>query len=479
MGGLDGGAGAGAGAEGPVDDGDPDAPLSVFEVPNAMLGVDVRLQPGETKSWTYTVPLPEWLPPTYKGRAVKFAYQLAVGACRALPGPGSGSNSRVMKVPIRVYNHVSVERSHKPYDLMRRVESGVSKLDERDAKASSAGTPLSPSVLPGKGSVADLRAYARRLLSPSSPLSREHEEDAEAKGGALSGCREAVELLTRVPRRVAYDVHKDGVQVAALTFTKAAWRLGETVAGVVEINGRRGRARVLKVGLPLFVKTHRRRRRRFCFYGRAHATLRGRAQLSAYLEAHETLPGTLATDGGTPLESRFRRRVHAEHHASQLACALRTTFALDIPSDAAPAFALAMEEDAPAGLGPHTQTQTRAEGGGVEWRVRVCLLVAVAPEGARVRGMERVGERGEWARAWVPSSGPTFRRPPLAPPAGPVPPAGGGGWASFFTAAFAAPDKGYHDGDEDEEEEEEEEEEGEEEGWEETRAEMVECEVPV
>jgi hypothetical protein len=68
--------------------------------------------------------LPDVLPPTYRGRALSFSYELLVGTCRArsLPTPtksagggggggGSGvgvnSVSRVMKVPIRVYNHVT------------------------------------------------------------------------------------------------------------------------------------------------------------------------------------------------------------------------------------------------------------------------------------------------------------------------------------------------------------------------------------
>lgn len=43
-------------------------------------------------------------------------------------------------------------------------------------------------------------------------------------------------------------MNKDGVKVAVLTFTKSAYRLGETVTGVVELNDRLGRARVLQVG---------------------------------------------------------------------------------------------------------------------------------------------------------------------------------------------------------------------------------------
>lgn len=38
------------------------------------------------------------------------------------------------------------------------------------------------------------------------------------------------------------------MKVAVLTFTKSAYRLGETVLGVVEVNSITSRARVLKVG---------------------------------------------------------------------------------------------------------------------------------------------------------------------------------------------------------------------------------------
>lgn len=52
---------------------------------------------------------------------------------------------------------------------------------------------------------------------------------------------------TRTTATVSYDVNKDGVKVAVLTFTKVAYRLGETVLGVVELNEPSSRARVLKV----------------------------------------------------------------------------------------------------------------------------------------------------------------------------------------------------------------------------------------
>lgn len=72
---------------------------------------------------TYTITLPDNLPPTYRGRAIRFGYELVVGTCRAGASGGVATNgtgrkrptgansiSRVMKVPIRVYNHVNGRR---------------------------------------------------------------------------------------------------------------------------------------------------------------------------------------------------------------------------------------------------------------------------------------------------------------------------------------------------------------------------------
>ena len=136
------------------------------------------------------------------------------------------------------------------------------------------------------GSLEELQDYARQLLSslqapdpraklPLEAIELERDREREEAGG-LSGCRQAVEIITRNPRKgkslarvpipviwslciewpddfsaASYDVNKDGVKVAVLTFTKSAYRLGETVLGVVELNERASRARVLKVSAPL------------------------------------------------------------------------------------------------------------------------------------------------------------------------------------------------------------------------------------
>lgn len=52
---------------------------------------------------------------------------------------------------------------------------------------------------------------------------------------------------------VSYNITKDGVKVAELTFVKSAYRVGETVTGLVEFNDvAQTKARVLKVRFLLW-----------------------------------------------------------------------------------------------------------------------------------------------------------------------------------------------------------------------------------
>lgn len=517
---------------------DADAPLPTFEVQPAMLAVDLLLAPGESRSYTYTVNLPDNLPPTFRGKAMRFSYELVVGLCRAgQPGSlaphatpsehssGSANVSKVMKVPIRMYNNVVVDHPPKPYNLLWPVDkrmdlampSSQAKVIEHephrlptlssplallkspsstsgrakgrdeledfltytarlldtlpprentpdsdpdpqaeelhvsgDDQAESPTTPspprretaspedmpepqspnlepttptssstpshmslspsrsASPSPLPSssqsqhsldkntqsnptslpevsqppsmsntrpaprKPAMLDLDASPRGRLSfefsdMSSRASSAVREDKDGEGMLGGGCREAVEILTRTQKKASYDVTKDGVKVAVLTFPKSSYRLGETISGVVEINERRGRARVL--------------------------------QLAAFLEAHESLPSSLSP----PSANRHLKRTYTEHFSSYLLNTLRTTFSLDIPSDASPAFQMCVGTPKTVSNTPGGTTSF----GGIEWKVRICLLVAVAgedtnvgTEGVRFKGLLRDGPRGEWGSSW-------------------------------------------------------------------------------
>jgi hypothetical protein len=192
------------------------------------------------------------------------------------------------------------------------------------------------------------------------------------------------------------------------------------------------------------------------------------------LEAHESLPSEIANPPDAR-HSPYMRRVHAEHHASFMPQTVRTTFALDIPPDAAPAFRLS--------LGGASSE------GGLAWKVRLCLLVAVAAPGAQVRSLVREGPRGQWGSSWVAadSLAPLERPPkPAEPPGSPWPANAQAAvpqtrsWVSLLTSTFLGMSEGgFHDGDEEPTDEGEVDPGAGEEGWREVAVETVECEVPV
>ena len=57
--------------------------IPIISTPQSILFVDLQLKPGESKSYTYSHPLPKGIPPTHKGRAIKISYNLVVGTQRA------------------------------------------------------------------------------------------------------------------------------------------------------------------------------------------------------------------------------------------------------------------------------------------------------------------------------------------------------------------------------------------------------------
>ena len=123
-------------------------------------------------------------------------------------------------------------------------------------------------------------------------------------------------------------------------------------------------------------------------------------QLSATLESHETLPSSISPASS----ARHLRRAHAESHSSFTLNTLRTTFSLDIPSDASPAFQIRVGTPPSSNPSPQSSAPTP---GGLEWKVRLCLLVGIAAEtsytgvqGVRFKSLIRDGPRGEWGSSW-------------------------------------------------------------------------------
>lgn len=84
--------------------------IPLLSTPQSILFVDLRLAPGQTRSYTYRFQLPRGLPPTHKGRAIKVQYHIKIGVQRS-GSLASHQNIKHIDVPFRVLGSVNSKKS--------------------------------------------------------------------------------------------------------------------------------------------------------------------------------------------------------------------------------------------------------------------------------------------------------------------------------------------------------------------------------
>lgn len=99
--------------------------IPLFSSPPSIVAVDLNLSPGQSRTYSFSIRLPADLPPSYFGRAVSFKYELIVGTNRldrSRSAAGSGhQRSRLIRIPLRIYNHVGVTEARPFFDLTNPV----------------------------------------------------------------------------------------------------------------------------------------------------------------------------------------------------------------------------------------------------------------------------------------------------------------------------------------------------------------------
>ena len=79
--------------------------VPLITTPQSILFVDLKLAPGESRSYTYSFTMPRGLPPSHKGRSIKVNYHLTIGTQRA--GSTKDQQVRHVDVPFRVFGSVN------------------------------------------------------------------------------------------------------------------------------------------------------------------------------------------------------------------------------------------------------------------------------------------------------------------------------------------------------------------------------------
>lgn len=249
--------------------------IPLFSTPPSIVAVDLQLLPGESKTFSFSLQLPADLPPSYFGKAVRFTYELVVGTNRLDSKRGSGGQrSRLIKVPLRLYNHVNVTGAKPFFDLCNPVilmkdEATIREEEDADAQelaksnqgsdlgAKSPTTPRSPSSLAPDYTSAKrkqreaelgkraLDAYARSLLASCQGADEEVSEDAKGlstMGMGMSKSDSVDEFFSRSQRR------NSGIPGLSVTAEDDA---AQTCKGATELlsrNSQKGESRELMRG---------------------------------------------------------------------------------------------------------------------------------------------------------------------------------------------------------------------------------------
>lgn len=80
--------------------------IPILSTPQSVLFVNLQLEPGQSRTYTYNHLLPRGIPPTYKGRAMKISYNLRIGTQRPA-NSASKHQVHTVDIPFRVLTGVN------------------------------------------------------------------------------------------------------------------------------------------------------------------------------------------------------------------------------------------------------------------------------------------------------------------------------------------------------------------------------------
>ncbi|KAH9835109.1 Rgp1-domain-containing protein [Teratosphaeria destructans] len=323
--------------------------VPLLSTPQSLLFVDLRLAPGESRSYTYRFPVPRGLPPSHRGRALKVHYHLVIGVQR----PGGQAVKRV-EIPFRVlgsYNSRGETLGHdlmSPYILLHdaaRTSSIAPSSSPTTPTLSFSPKRTEPKGKPAKQGLEDFLRYTERLLeraetdqsahllSPTSPTNphnipntptttrQRSESDFQPQPTSIKEAIDLAILRSNQPNHSPtskhtpqsatnrFNIARSGQPVAVLTLLRPAFRLGEAVIGTIDFTT------PPRAPNPPQAPTYN--------------TL-------VELESVEKVDPSLALRSTNSI-TRVTRKIHATQHDNAL-FARTIPFALSVPAAATPTF---------------------------------------------------------------------------------------------------------------------------------------------
>ncbi|QSZ36540.1 hypothetical protein DSL72_006420 [Monilinia vaccinii-corymbosi] len=299
--------------------------IPLLSTPQSILFVDLKLAPGESRSYKYSFKLPRGLPPSHRGKAIKISYKLVIGTQR--PGGAKEQQVKSVEIPFRLLGSVNSHGELLGHDLMlpyillrdqARIQTINAKCDDSSNFSPKKLSVTTQTQKPNDSNLGDFLAYVDELISkprgnsslgltsPTEALGpwRQSviEEPATAKEAidmAILRSNIATESQQSANR---FEIARGGKRVAVVMLARPAYRLGETITAAIEFTD---------AGIPCYA-------------------------IHCALETSEKVDHSIALRSEASI-FRFTRRVHVSHSESTL-FARRSVFTPTIPVTATPEF---------------------------------------------------------------------------------------------------------------------------------------------
>lgn len=295
--------------------------IPLLSTPQSILFVDLRLAPGESRTYSYSFKLPPGLPPSHRGKAIKISYKLVIGTQR--PGGAKEQQMKTVEVPFRILGSVNKYGEILGHDLMSPYIILRDQAKVKAIEAPSEPTLEAPRELETKrptktadSTLDDFLFYVDELLerplqgsgllSPTDdPRSRRQSSVPEP-----SSAKEAIDMAimrsnTATDTRQSanrFEIARSGKRVAVVMLSRPSYRLGETISAAIDF---------ADAEIPCYA-------------------------IHASLETSEKVDTSIALRSEASI-LRVTRKVHVSHSESTL-FARRITFSPTIPASATPEF---------------------------------------------------------------------------------------------------------------------------------------------
>ena len=229
--------------------------IPLLSTPQSLLFVDVHLEPGDERSYSFSFRLPRGLPASHRGRAIKIIYSLTIGIQGAPGAQQQVSDMRQVNVPFRVFPCVDKDGEILGHDLMQPhvITKDLAKTRQIDdpeqdyMSKQPTQKELEASNAKFLEFVDTLLDRNRRRQSSSSIMMEQFTPNGSALGSrqneVLKSINHAIMMSNYLgtssdtstsPNR--FEIASGGRRIAVVTLDRPLHRLGEVVTVVVDFS---------------------------------------------------------------------------------------------------------------------------------------------------------------------------------------------------------------------------------------------------